>query len=58
MNAVLLGGVFGVLIVQTWSPSSARVWIGSIGISLVLVTYSLMLFLSIRRRRVVARQKP
>jgi hypothetical protein len=57
MNAVLLGGVFGVLIVQTWSPSSARVWIGPIGVSVVLVTYSLMLLLSIRRRRAATQRK-
>jgi hypothetical protein len=50
-NAVLLCGVFGILILQTWVPSSSRAYIGGIGISIVLVTYTLMLVESIRRRR-------
>jgi hypothetical protein len=50
-NTVLVVGVFGILIVQTWVPSGARTYVGGIGIAAVLLTYTVMLALSIRRRR-------
>jgi hypothetical protein len=50
-NAVLLGGAFGILIIQTWAPSAARTYLGVIGGSIVLLAYVLMLVLDIRRRR-------
>jgi hypothetical protein len=50
-NTALLGGAFGILVLETWVSSSARAYIGAIGIPIVLVAYALMLFLDIYRRR-------
>lgn len=50
-NTVLLGGAFGILVLESWVPSSVRSYVGAIGIALVLAAYILLLLLDIRRRR-------
>jgi len=50
-NIILLGGAFGVLVLETWIPARARSYIGVIGIAIVLAAYILLLFLDVRRSR-------
>jgi preprotein translocase subunit YajC len=53
-NALLLGGMFGILVAQTWAPSSASGWI-ALAVFPVIGFYIVLMFLQIRRSRQRAR---
>lgn len=50
-NSVLLGGMFLILIINTWVPSSDRHAIDGIGVLIVVATYLASMGLEIRRAR-------
>jgi hypothetical protein len=49
-NAVLVGGLFALLVAQAWSPERVRWWMGLAAV-LVVVTYFVLLIQHIRTLR-------